>query len=90
MGYKLGSGHRSARVGWGGAVVPLTTALRILSLPAGRKEFVGDGNNWVRKSDENDGKWTNEPERAEMGAMRNALFKFRLGRGSIVERDLTR
>ena len=36
------------------------------------KKFVGDGKNWVRKSDENPGKWTNEPEQGQMGSMRNA------------------
>ena len=45
---------------------------------------------WVRRSDENPGKWTNEPERGKMGSMRNALFEFRLGRESIADRGLTR
>jgi hypothetical protein len=44
----------------------------------------------LSRSDENPGKWTNEPERGQMGAMRNALFRFRLGRESVADRGLTR
>ena len=57
---------------------------------AGRKKTCGRWQNWESRNDENPGKWTNEPERGQMGSMRNALFKFRLGRESIVERGLTR
>ena len=54
------------------------------------KKTVRHVEDWVRRSDENPGKWTNEPKRGQMGSMRNALFKFRLGRESIADRGLTR
>ena len=45
-----------------------------------RKKTWRHGEDCVRNSDENPGKCTIEPERGEMGSMRNVLFKFRLGR----------
>jgi hypothetical protein len=35
------------------------------------KKPVRHGEDCVRESDENPGKWTNEPKRGEMGSMRN-------------------
>ena len=42
------------------------------------------------RSGENPGKCTNEPERRKLGSMRNALFRFGLGRESVADRGLTR
>jgi hypothetical protein len=56
----------------------------------GRKKTCGRWRNWESRSGENAGKRTNEPEREQMGAMRNMLFKFRLGLESTADRGLTR
>jgi hypothetical protein len=80
-----------ARVGWGGAIVPVTTALSILSLPAaGRKK------SWKRwrlgpgRSDGNLAKWTNEPDVGVMGESRMLIRAFGFDWDNRLNMDLTR
>ena len=56
----------------------------------GAKKKLRANANWESKSDENPGKWTNEPERGQMGSMCNGLCEFGLGQELLVDRDLTR
>jgi hypothetical protein len=54
------------------------------------KKTFGRWRNWESRSGENPGKWTNEPERGEMGSMCNGLCEFGLGQELVVDRGLTR
>jgi hypothetical protein len=69
-----------ARVGWGGADFAEGCGEQAAKSDFEAKKTVRHVKDWVRRSNENPGKWTNEPERGQMGSRRNPLLKFMLGR----------